>query len=361
MRLDRVPDHAAVNHAVNWTKGRGLARASGFVNGVLRALVRLRGNQEEPLPLRDDRLAFEPRELPLPNGAVRTLTEDVFHLDPLPRLAAQTSHSETLVAHWLSAFGEEATRRLCLHGLVHAPIIVNLEGAPELTDAAELEPHEAPGFAVFSGAHDRLLQLLDAHPSIRVQDPTSAHPVAMTADLAPGVIADVCAGLGTKTQQLAELHAESRIVASDVDERRLASLRERFQDDDRIVVAAPDELEPFYGACDLIVMDVPCSNTGVLPRRVEARYRFSRARTEQLVSMQRQIIADAIRLRSQMGRLLYATCSLEPAENTGQASWLENWHPFRREEESTTTPQGLPGDPPTRYRDGGYAAIFGSA
>jgi 16S rRNA (cytosine967-C5)-methyltransferase len=114
----------------------------------------------------------------------------------------------------------------------------------------------------------------------------------------------------------------------------------------------------FIGQADLLLLDVPCSNTGVLARRVEAKYRFSKANQQKLIDVQRQIIADAIALVSDRGVVVYSTCSIDPAENEQQARWVTKWHPFRIEQRQSRLPAGGPGDSPTRYADGGYFAIL---
>src|SRR6185503_11286306 len=120
---------------------------------------------------------------------------------------------------------------------------------------------------------------------------------------------------GTKTRQLAQAHPAAEIIATDIDRERLRTLKETFADHDRVRVIDHDRLMGYAGRADLVVVDVPCSNTGVLARRVEAKYRFSRESLKGLVDIQRQIIADSLRLlEPKSGRLLYATCSIDPAE-----------------------------------------------
>ncbi|MEC9373365.1 MAG: hypothetical protein VYC34_05945, partial [Planctomycetota bacterium] len=113
---------------------------------------------------------------------------------------------------------------------------------------------------------------------------------------------------------------------------------------------------------DLILLDVPCSNTGVLARRIHARYRVSPERTASLVQTQRQIIADALRLRSPSaearGGILYSTCSLDVEENEKQAEWAAHWHAFSKKREHRRAPAGGPGEPAHRYSDGAYAVLL---
>jgi 16S rRNA (cytosine967-C5)-methyltransferase len=223
---------------------------------------------------------------------------------------------------------------------------------------ALLSPHRQPGFAVFNGTHAELLELLTSHPRARVQDPTSARPAMGTRELRPRLIADLCAGRGTKTAQLAEIHPAAQIIASDADPGRHQALVERFAGHDRLTVIARSQWLEYAGQVDLLVLDVPCSNTGVLARRVEAKYRFTGKHLEEIVSLQRQILADSLALRSPSGRVLYATCSIDRRENQEQAAWLTRWHSLERESEELTMPAGMPGDTPATYHDGGYWVLM---
>ena len=202
------------------------------------------------------------------------------------------------------------------------------------------------------------MSLLGSHPGAIVQDSTSSAPIQATAGLSSSTIFDICAGKGTKTRQLAELHPASRIIATDIDGHRLATLRETFAGHDRVTIIDHARLREFDGQADLIVFDVPCTNTGVLARRVEAKYRWSPATIEKLANVQRQIMADAVPLFAPRCRVLYSTCSIEAAENRAQADWLTKWHGFRLVRDQLTLPSGLPGEPVSSYADGGYFALL---
>ena len=150
-----------------------------------------------------------------------------------------------------------------------------------------------------------------------------------TRGLSPKLIIDFCAGKGTKTKQLAAAHPGARVVAADINARRAAVLRETFAGDGSIEVVPFDTLSDFRGQADLLLIDAPCSNTGVLARRVEARYRFGPEATQSLVDCQRQLVADAIPLLADNGHLLYATCSIQAAESADLAAWIRRWHRLR--------------------------------
>ena len=139
---------------------------------------------------------------------------------------------------------------------------------------------------------------------------------------------------------------------------RLATLTASFSEDERVTVVPFDRLDEFRGEADLLVLDVPCTNTGVLARRVEAKYRYTEDRLQSLVDVQRQIVADTLPLLSDNGVILYTTCSIDPAETTAQAEWITRWHPMKIIDFEARLPEGAPGGPADRYHDGGSYALL---
>ncbi len=353
--LDQQPDYAVVNETVAWTKRRVRAKAGGLANAVLRRMIELRGDIDEAPP------APDVHALPLSDGRWRRLNDAVLPDDPLERLAVQTSHPPELIQRWSRRYSPGQLERLALHNLAIAPtLIVNVPREQAESDA-HLTAHESPGVAVWSGSHADLVAWLAEHPQARVQDATSYEVVQRIRE-ATGplqLIADVCAGSGTKTAQLAQVWPEATIIATDTDRRRFAMLAERFAGSARVKVVPREQLIDYYGKADLLLLDVPCSNSGTLARRIEAKYRVDGTHLDSLVALQKQIVADHLALRRDGGLIAYSTCSLEPQENEAQRDWINRWHRTRVVTEFSAMPAGLPGEPPARYRDGGYLALLG--
>jgi 16S rRNA (cytosine967-C5)-methyltransferase len=349
--LDKVPVHAAVDTSVEWVKRSGGEGPSRLVNAVLRAVATL---------VPESGKAFRPAcadardELPMPDGTALVLAEPVLPADPLSRLAVVTSTPIELLRSWAKHRSLREARRLALHGLVQPPTILNTAHArAPLPDSCV--PHALPGHHVWTDTHTALSELLRDRRDLWVQDPASSLAVSTSTDVNPSLIVDPCAGMGTKTRQLAATFPNARLIAADVDMVRVKALRQSV-DAERVTVVPYQSLIDYAGQADLVLLDVPCSNTGVLARRVEARYRFDREHLESLTATQRQIIADSMRLLKRGGRLLYSSCSLDPAENQEQAKWTSRWHGLRVVREHDRLPEGLPGDGPERYTDGSYAA-----
>lgn len=365
--MDRIPPHAAVSQSVGWARERVTPRAGGLVNAVLRQvseLVRPGANEttrggELPPPEHRDTWTDAYDELPLPGGGAIVLhAPDALPSDPIERLAVATSHPVALLRAWMKTMPLRDVRTLAHHNVTSPPIICNTQHATAPLPES-LVPHTAPGHHVFTGGYEELTQLLRSRDDIWVQDPASSLAVGSVIDLKPGLVIDPCAGQGTKTRQLTHAFPEAKVVATDVDRGRRGTLRSVFRDHPRVETPAYEELIGWAGKADLILLDVPCSNTGVLGRRAEARYRFSPKRTEELTSMQRQIVADSLRLLAPSGRILYSTCSLDPEENESIVAWAAKWHHMEVLREHRRHPEGGPGQPPERYTDGSYAGLLG--
>jgi 16S rRNA (cytosine967-C5)-methyltransferase len=363
--FDRVPAHAAISETVEWSKRAIRPGAGGLVNAVLRRVSELAGDERTYR----DTFTWQRDEVPLADGRALVLASEILPEDRLARTAAAVSIAVPLLESWADAHGVDAARDLALHTLAVPPVTMNVRHAE--SPVPNTEPHgdsanQQPGFAVYTGPMPALGDLLTSRDDIWVQDAASGEAVASIADLdfekpanEPPVIVDLCAGKGTKTRQLARTFPHAEIVATDTDAPRLAVLGRVFADHDRVrVLDFPDVLDDCLGRADLVLLDVPCSNTGVLARRPEAKYRPMTKQRDRLTDTQRQIVADAIRLLAPHGRILYSTCSLQREENHEIARWAKTWHGFEIERERMTLPAGLPGDPPTRYHDGSYSVLL---
>lgn len=174
--------------------------------------------------------------------------------------------------------------------------------------------------------------------AIYITDPATRHCVDLL-DPRPGErVLDACAAPGGKAFLIAAAQGSGEwLTATDSNDKRLPRLRENLQ---RLhitpaEVACHDWTAPaperWHGAFDAILLDVPCSNTGVLRRRVDVRWRLQPEQIEALVATQRSILEHALPCLKPGGRLVYSTCSIEPEENEGQIARFLADHPDFRE------------------------------
>lgn len=358
--MPREPTHAVVDDTVSWTRSRLQHGAAGMVNAVLRRVAGLRSGTTTRDACAD---WLERRDLlPLPNGHLLLLNESLLPADSVARLGVQTSHPHPLVARWHATRGMGIARHLALHGMMQMPLVVHdgceRNAGSDSSPLSDLPPHSCSGFFLHSQGGPELAHLLNDHPTLILQDPASAQAVLATRSLAPRRILDACAGRGTKSVQLALLHPNAEVWATDPDPVRLRALRTRAKGIANLRICELAELGPFPRHFDLLLLDVPCSNTGVLARRMEARYRFSDHAMAELVALQRAIATHHRGLIAERGQVLWSTCSLDPTENQEQARWLAQQWRGQVVQETEWLPRGSMGDTADLLTDGSYHAVI---
>ncbi len=332
--MDRLPAYAVVDESVALARSLVRAGAAGLVNAVLRRVAHLAGSVMEDIPWTPSR-----NRLPLEVGCI-AMTDDALPTveDEAAYLAAATSHPQRLVTQWLGTFGRETALALLTHSLKTPPTFVFDGSAANATR--------------WEGTHEELGAWLAADPTRRVQDPTAALPVQTMRGLAVSRVLDLCAGRGTKTRQLATQFPEAKVVATDPHAERAEDLQALAQQLANVRVAEPAALDG--EVFDLVLLDVPCSNTGVLARRPEARYRYSPRSLASVAALQRKIIKQALPRVAPGGAVLYSTCSIEEVENQKQAAAIARLSGGQIETQRLVLPGGL-GD---AYHDGGYHALI---
>lgn len=373
--LERVPPHAAIHEAVQWTRRAGKPKATGLVNALLRRVSEGLARDEQGRPLLAEGPATahvgQPDRLPLADGRALQLTRGAFPTDTLGWLERAVGLPRWLVERWAERFGEAAAVEQALHTLCHAPVVLNIAHAAAPVQPPEgqsLTPHERAGLCVLGPAGASPREILRGRGDVWVQDAAAAGALDLLAPwqagerAAPAAIVDLCAGLGTKTRQLRAMFPEASIHACDTNAARAKGLRRVFGKDERTHVLDIDAVRrQAAGKADLVLLDVPCSNSGVLPRRPEARYRMGGAQLERLTALQRELLLGSKDLLAPGGMVLYSTCSIDDEENGGIVRWAVEEAGFDLLGESMTMPAGLPGQPTSGYRDGGYAALLARA
>jgi len=366
--LDRIPDFAAVNEAVEQAGRMGHARQGKFINGVLRGITReLSAVTEGPPPAAPDVIPVGPR-------AGRRVGRPVFpspQEDPAGYLAAAYSLPPALATRWIGRLGGlDGAIQVAAQANTRAPLLVR-PNTLKATPAAILAALRGEGVRADMHADGRCIvlddvgnvQLLAAFRDglIQPQDATAAS-IAPACGVAPGMnVLDFCAAPGTKTTHLAELMGDrGRIVALDVSPDKLARIEDNCRRMGVSIVTtmlAENVMQLPEASFDVVLVDAPCSNTGVLARRAEARWRFEPAAMGMLAADQQGLMEVAAFFVRPGGRLVYSTCSIEPEECGEAARAAERKVPcLRLVREELILPSGA--DDPLRWRDGGYTAIF---
>lgn len=346
--FDRLPAYAVVDESVRLAHQLVRPEAKSMVNAVLRKLAKLISKAK-----RVDTWQPDPQLIPLPGGGAIQLPEAALPpAAPLDKhLVVATSMPLRLLREWMQRWDDEQVIALCLQAIQNPPTTVVVESPFQPGPFKDhCAPHAQDNMITWQGPAESLREFLGLHPDRRVQDAASVLAVRSTAGHQPKTILDYCAGQGTKTRQLALLHPEAQIVATDTHPGRREALRSATASLGNVQVIEPDQASGQQ--YDLILLDVPCSNTGVLARRPEARYRYSQQSLGDLVKLQREIIEQARDWLAPDGVLLYSTCSIEPPECQKHAKRL-----VRQGAELIHEHQQLPQGNSDTYTDGSYHAL----
>lgn len=303
LKLTRVPDHAAVDTAVEMAK-RVHAGAGGFVNAVLRRIVRERAQMAPP----SDRVAPA-------------------------ALALAWSHPEWLVRLWLDDLGPDETRALLEVNNTAAPTVLRVNRL-RATRAAILEALAAANFAAHAGAYapdaivlddgadpQRLPGVVDGTLSTQGE---ASQLVALMVGAQPGdTVWDACAAPGGKATYIAEqMRGEGRVIATDANDSGIAQLRQmsrRLGLTNISAVVADAGLVSESGSVpvsvDAALVDAPCSGLGTLRQHPEIRWRRTPADLVAAAQRQRTLLGAVARRVRPGGALVYATCTVTHVEN----------------------------------------------
>ncbi|NOY76962.1 MAG: 16S rRNA (cytosine(967)-C(5))-methyltransferase RsmB [Calditrichaeota bacterium] len=312
--LTKIPDYAIVNEAIKLTRQGHQEKLVGFVNGVLRNVLRNVDEIDYP----------DERE------------------DPVQALSVLFSFPEWMVRRWTERYGVEFTRSL-LEALNRPPATSVRVNTLKITPEDYFEILQDEGFHPQFGLY--LREFLLVHKSrwvekfpfyhegnFSIQD-ESAGLVAHVLDPQPGeTILDMCSAPGGKTTHIAELmRNQGRVIAVDLYAHRLQVVEENAKrlGLDCITSLVADGLTLSLEPVDRVLVDAPCSGLGVIAKKPEIKWRRTPRDIREMADLQSGLLENAARLVKKGGILVYSTCTIEPEENDHQIEkFLENHKDF---------------------------------
>ncbi len=291
---ENIPAHAGVHSWVELTKNELGKKFSGLVN----ALMRKTGG-------------IDPTQI----NAEQSLSE-------------WYSYPDWLIEKWIPQFGKEKAIQLCEYFNQPSPIDLRLNCDPDqketiLHQVEELgietygSPESNHFVRVQSGAGKVLKSDLFKRGNITVQDRASGAVVELL-DPQPGeTILDVCAAPGTKSEYIVErMKFDGQVFSSDISQKRVRLGADRAKELNlKIHWDCKDASADQFPMADRILIDAPCTGTGVLGRRTDIRWRREKDDVQSMVEIQAAILNHTAQFLKPNGVLVYATCSLEPEEN----------------------------------------------
>lgn len=369
----QTPEYSIVNEAVNMAKALARKKQTGFVNAVLRQITRHIQNRQIPLSPADSQKTL-PQTLSTGCQFDTEILADP-QTSPAEYFSIAFSLPEWLVTDWLNEFSEEQVRQICFASNRRPGIYIRPNTLKTTTQQLagkfhdedvdfEIVPLDNPKASRIEHRESSTIRLkspkaITELPGFKkglfiVQDITAALPARFLHPRPEWKILDLCAAPGTKTTQLAELTEDSaKIIATDIDPERLKSVKENTA---RLGITCVNILpyeQILNSEFDAVLLDVPCSNTGVLAKRIEVRYRVSPKAVKELAKTQASLLVAAAKMLKPKGKICYSTCSIQKAENSQLVKvFLRDNPDFELESELLTLPSAQGFD-----RDGGYVAI----
>lgn len=357
----------------------------GFVNGLLRAITRAIKPVEGEALSSILNTGEIPRDVLIAPGAAggplawrfdRGLFADP-DKKPATYLAQAYSLPRWLVERWITRHGYATARDVAWAALCPPALTLRVNRMRTSADALATRLRDEHGIATepvdglpfgLRVAHGQAAGLF-ATPAFRdglfyAQDATSQQVIEAAALTAGQFVIDGCAAPGGKiTHAFEVMGGQGRFLALDASPSRLERVREnvaRLCGDGDAIETAESPLEDFAATfadqpdehADVVLVDAPCSNTGVLSRRVDARWRLQPGDFAKLADLQSALLAAAMRLTKPRGRVIYSTCTLEPEELRAVVDRaLATTAGFTLADETTTLPK-------PRHYDGGYRATL---
>lgn len=320
--LDRIPDYAVINEAVELAKEIGHGYAP-FVNGVLKQVQRS--------------------------------SKEVEETDPLAKLALTTSHPLWLVKMWAKHYGEEACTKICIANNENPRNCARVNTLKTTKEAILQEYACTPGkYSEDALYFEESIAQLPAFQDGRlaIQDEGS-QMVALVVDPKPGdLVLDVCAAPGSKTIHMAQrMHNEGSIIAQEIYEHRSQLIEQacanygvsiiEVKTVDSTISHTLYEPESFTH----VLVDAPCSGFGVLRRKPDIKLRAKQDELDGILAVQRAILDSSAQLVKQGGTLVYSTCTLNKKENEQQVAWFCKQYPeYQVVYEQTLFPHEYDGD-----------------
>jgi 16S rRNA (cytosine967-C5)-methyltransferase len=384
-------EYAIVDEAAENAKAVADKKQVGFVNAVLRQIARLTVNRQSPLTAANVTRALPQSPTTGCEFAISFLPNP--QTQPADYLSAAFSLPNWLIADWLTQFGFAKVWQICLASNRRPSIYLRpntlkttTQKLAEKLRQADIDVEAVSDRPLIRIKSPREITQLPgfAQGEFTIQDLAAFEPVRVLNPQPGWTILDLCAAPGVKTTQLAEATGDkAQIIATDADTNRLEKLKENAErlGIKSITIVPFDELfTSKFDICsfDAILLDVPCSNTGVLARRIEARYRLKPDAIKQLAKTQIDLLNAAAKLLNPQGKICYSTCSIQKEENSDLVkNFLQQNPDFALESEKlilpsaqcrTNCPSSKEQDPNNQEHphqasigagdhDGGYVAI----
>ena len=312
--MDSVPDSAVCNEAVKLATKKGFHTLKGFVNGVLRNIVRNLDKIEYP-------------------------SEENY----VEYLSVKYSMPTWILEQWLAVFDKKTVECMLEDFLKEKPTTIrcnlNQCSVEELVETLQnegvtVEKHPYLPYALWISGYDYLADLMSFQTGMFYVQDISSMLVAHLADPKQGdTVIDVCAAPGGKSIHVAELlKGTGRVEARDLTDYKVGLIQgniERTQMQNMTAVKWDATVldEDAVGTADIVIADLPCSGLGVMGKKTDLKYKMTLDSAKELAALQKEILAKVQAYVKPEGTLVYSTCTVHVRENMENVNWFLKQYP----------------------------------
>lgn len=357
--MGHVPESAVCNEAVKLACTRGYKGLRGFVNAVLRNIIR--GRESIKYPQREKGfIRYASVKYSMPAWIVERFTG-----------VYGNNITEDILASYLNSDKKTTLRcNIFSKGKDTAAIQKMLE-----EDGASVQCGNLMDYALRISGYGRLSALRAFNEGlVQVQDESSMLTAAIAHIKENDTVIDLCAAPGGKTLHAADiLNGTGRVISCDISESKTALIRENikrtgFKNIEVYENNALDSRKEWEEMADVVIADLPCSGLGVIGKKCDIKYKLKPDSIKELAALQRKMLGVAVRYVKPGGMLVYSTCTITPEENTENLNWILKNLPLKSVMIEEDLPARLRGNtggdgyiqvlPFTADTDGFFAALF---
>ena len=356
--MEQVPESAACNEAVKLARKRGFRNLSGFVNGLLRNIVRKR----EEITLPDEKKT------------------------PYEYLSVRYSIPQWILEKWSESYDYDQVKEMAAGSIRNPETCVRVNLSKISTEEA-VQALEKENVTVSQGAYLPYILKIKGYDSLGrlslfregalcVQDESSAMVGQIADPKKDDLVVDVCSAPGGKSLHIADLiekqQGQGKVISRDVSQHKIDLIEENvercgFTIIETEVFDGTEKDETLAEKANLVIADVPCSGLGILARKNDIKYNTSEERIQELVPLKRKIIENASSYVKPGGIFVFSTCTVTKEENDGNRRWILENLPFEAVDFSEQVPESLKEEakkgylqllPGVHETDGFYIAKF---
>jgi 16S rRNA (cytosine967-C5)-methyltransferase len=308
--MESIPDSAACNEGVKLVKKRGLQGLTGFVNGILRNIIR---EKDKISFLKEDIFKYYSVKYSIPEWIIKSFIRDYGE-----------KNTEKMLNTFYVSEDSATTVRVNTSRISTSEVMEMLNSQKISTEISRYADN-----AIIIRNYEKISSI-DAFKKgyVQVQDISSMLVGQISGVKSGDICIDMCAAPGGKSIHIADLlNGTGKVYSRDISDKKTLLIKENVERCglENVVIQVVDATEYIdenVGMADVVIADVPCSGMGILKKKTDIKYRITEDTVKNLSILSRKILTNAVRYLKKGGILIFSTCTMNKIENDDNRQWL---------------------------------------